>query len=133
MTKCGDCDNGKGLVEFANGKALITYLGHTLKRLRGHDPQRQHRREPHREPRHARRPHSHHPGRFVLYDKSFINDLARFSAAILDNESLTCSPEDAYEAAKIATALQYSFRNGVPVYFDSNGLTIMNVAETKGQ
>lgn len=73
------------------------------------------------------------PDAFVLYDKSFINDLAQFSAAILDNEPLTCSPEDAYEAAKIATALQYSFRNGVPVYFDSNRLPIMNAAKTKGQ
>lgn len=42
--------------------------------------------------------------------------------AILDNEPLTCNPDDAYEAPKIATALQYSFRNGVPVYFDNNGL-----------
>lgn len=30
MTKCGDCDNGWGLVEFANGKVLTTYLGRTL-------------------------------------------------------------------------------------------------------
>ena len=55
------------------------------------------------------------PDPFVLYDKSFINDLAQFSATILDNEPLTYLPEDAYEAAKIATALQYLFRNGVPV------------------
>ncbi|EXJ74882.1 oxidoreductase [Cladophialophora psammophila CBS 110553] len=69
---------------------------------------------------------------FILYDKSFINDLAEFASAVLDNQPLTCTPDDAYEAAKIATALQYSFRNGVPVYFDDNGLPIMEAAKVNG-
>jgi hypothetical protein len=43
---------------------------------------------------------------------------------------LTCSalsltPEDAFEAAKIAAALQHSFRKGVPVFFDEEGDPIM--------
>lgn len=65
------------------------------------------------------------PDAFVLYDRSFINDLDEFAAAVLDGTGLSCSPEDAYEAAKIATALQFSFRNGVPVYFDEEGVPVM--------
>jgi hypothetical protein len=39
--------------------------------------------------------------------------------------ALSLTPEDAFEAAKIAAALQYSFRNGVPVFFDEEGDPIM--------
>lgn len=69
---------------------------------------------------------------FVLYNRSFVNDLAEFAGAVLDDQPLTCTPNDAYEAAKIATALQYSFRNRVPVYFDDNGLPVIETPKTNG-
>lgn len=40
--------------------------------------------------------------------------------------ALSLTADDAYEAAKIAAALQYSFRNKVPVVFDEEGLPIMD-------
>lgn len=39
--------------------------------------------------------------------------------------ALSLQPEDALEASKIATALQYSFRNRVAVEFDDEGEPIM--------
>lgn len=69
---------------------------------------------------------------FELYDKSFRNDLKEFAEAVLDGTKLTCEPEDAYEAAKIATALQFSFRNRVPVYFDEDGKPIMESGKVNG-
>lgn len=65
------------------------------------------------------------PDAFTLFDETFLTDLAEFADAVLDNKAMTCVPEDAFEAGKICAALQYSFRNGVPVYFDDNGLPIM--------
>lgn len=54
------------------------------------------------------------------------------AAAVLDNKPLARTPYDAYEAAKIATALQYLIRNGVPVYFDDDGLPIMEATKMNG-
>ena len=139
LAKYGDCDNGWGLVEFANGKVLTTHLGRTLTNgfegmtrvcgTKGHAVVNGNSVVNRVEVRdsHGVRTNTT-PDAFVLYDKSFTNDLAEFASAVLENEPLTCYPEDAYEAAKIATALQYSFRNGVPVYFDDNGLPIMETA-----
>ena len=140
LAKYGDCDNGWGLVEFANGKVLTTHLGRTLTNgfegmtrvcgTKGHAVVNGNSVVNRVEVRdsHGVRTNTA-PDAFVLYDKSFTNDLAEFASAVLENEPLTCYPEDAYEAAKIATALQYSFRNGVPVYFDDNGLPIMETAK----
>ena len=72
------------------------------------------------------------PDAFVLYDKTFVNDLAEFASAVLDDIPLTCTPDDAYEAGKIASALQHSFRIGEPVYFDDSGLPIMKTAKVNG-
>lgn len=124
------------MVEFANGKILTTHLGRTLTNgfegatrvcgTKGHSVINGNSSIDRVEVRdtHGVRTATT-PDAFVLYDQSFLNDLAEFAGAVLDNTPLTCTPEDAYEAAKIATALQYSFRNGVPVYFDDNGLPIM--------
>ncbi|KAF2014261.1 NAD binding Rossmann fold oxidoreductase [Aaosphaeria arxii CBS 175.79] len=136
LAKYGDCDNGWGLVEFANGKILTTHVGRTLRNgfegmtrvcgTKGHSIINGNSTMDRVEIRdqHGVRTATT-PDAFVLYDRSFINDLSEFSEAILDGKALTCTPEDAYEAAKIATALQYSFRNNVPVYFDDNGSPIM--------
>lgn len=57
----------------------------------------------------------------------------RFRAHAVDADAvaLSLTADDALEAAKIATALQYSFRYSVPVYFDEEGDPIMR-AMTNG-
>lgn len=138
LSKYGDCDNGWGLVEFANGKVLTTHLGRTLTNgfegmtrvcgTKGHAVINANSTIDRVEVRDAHGVRTATtPDAFVLYDKSFINDLNEFAGAVLDDKELTCTPEDAYEAAKIATALQFSFRNGVPVYFDDEGVPILKV------
>lgn len=80
---------------------------------------------------------------FVLYQQSFVNDLDEFATCVLEDKreclhirtsrhpihtilpALSLQPEDALEASKIATALQYSFRNRVAVEFDDEGEPIM--------
>ena len=143
LAKYGDCDNGWGLVEFANGKVLTTHLGRTLTNgfegmtrvcgTKGHTVINNNstiNRVEIRDEHGVRTPTT--PDAFVLYEKSFLNDLAEFAGAVLDSKPLTCNPDDAYEAAKIAAALQYSFRNGVPVYFDDNGMPIMEAPKVNG-
>ncbi|KAH0847489.1 hypothetical protein AYO21_11635 [Fonsecaea monophora] len=143
LAKYGDCDNGWGMVEFANGKVLTTHLGRTLTNgfegctrvcgTKGHSVINGNsaiNRVEIRDSYGVRTATT--PDAFVLYDKSFLNDLAEFATAVLDDQPLTCTPDDAYEAAKIATALQYSFRNRVPVYFDGDGLPIMETPKVNG-
>lgn len=136
LAKYGDCDNGWGVVEFANGKVLTTHVGRTLKNgfesttrvcgTKSHAVVNGNSTIDRVEIRDEYGVRTETTAdAFVLYGKSFINDLAEFATAVLDDKPLTCNPSDAYEAAKIATALQYSFRNGVPVYFDDEGLPIM--------
>ncbi|KAL4948058.1 hypothetical protein BDW69DRAFT_203814 [Aspergillus filifer] len=137
LQKYGDADNGWGLVEFANGTILTTHLGRTLTNgfegttricgTKGHSIVNGNSTTNRVEVRdgHGVRTATT-PDAFVLYDRSFINDLKEFAESILDGASLTCTAEDAYEAAKIATALQFSFRNGVPIYFDEEGQPIMD-------
>lgn len=143
LAKYGDCDNGWAMVEFANGKVLTSHLGRTLTNgfesctrvcgTKAHSVVNGNSTINRVEVRdsHGVRTATT-PDAFVLYDKSFINDLSEFAAAVLDGKPLTCTPDDAYEAAKIATALQYSFRNGVPVYFDDDGLPIMEKPKVNG-
>lgn len=143
LAKYGDCDNGWGLIEFANGKILTTHVGRTLTNgfegatricgTRGVSIVNGNSTVDRVEVRDSYGVRtSTTADAFVLYGKSFLNDLAEFSAAILDNKPLTCDPDDAYEAAKIGTALQYSFRNRVPVYFDDNGNPIMEELQMNG-
>lgn len=143
LAKHGDCDNGWALVEFANGKVLTSHLGRTLTNgfesctrvcgTRAHSVVNGNPAANRVEVRDAHGVRAATaPDAFVLYDRSFLNDLAEFAAAVLDGKELICTPDDAYEAAKIATALQYSFRNGVPVYFDDDGLPIMEKAKANG-
>lgn len=139
LAKYGDCDNGWGMVEFANGKIFTTHLGRTL--TNGYEAStrvcgtkahsiingnsvidRIEIRDIHGV-RTATTPDS-----FTLYDKTFLADLAEFASSILDGTPFTCAPEDAYEAAKIVTALQHSFRTGIPVYFDNDGRPILEAA-----
>ncbi|KAH6723032.1 NAD binding Rossmann fold oxidoreductase [Leptodontidium sp. 2 PMI_412] len=137
LAKYGDCDNGWGMVEFANGKILTTHLGRTL--TNGYEGAtrvcgtKAHSviggnstidRVEIRDQYGVRAATT--PDAFTLYDTSFINDLEEFAGAVLDNAPMSCSPEDAFEAAKIVTALQHSFRTRMPVYFDDSGLPIMD-------
>ncbi|KAH8693253.1 NAD-binding Rossmann fold oxidoreductase family protein [Talaromyces proteolyticus] len=133
LAKYGDADNAWGLVEFANGKIFKTYLGRTLTsgfedttRLcgtKGHSIISANSNVEIRD--HFGIRTQSVPDAFTLFDATFLADLAEFADAVLDNKPLTCQPEDAFEAGKICAALQYSFRKGVPVYFDDNGLPIM--------
>ncbi|KAK9446820.1 uncharacterized protein V1518DRAFT_407697 [Limtongia smithiae] len=140
LAKYGDCDNGWGMVEFANGKILTSHLGRTLTNgfegmtrlcgTKGHalvNGNSSLNRVEVRDVYGVRTATT--PDTFVLYEKSFINDLTEFADAVLDKKPLTCLPEDAYEAAKICNALQFSYRNKVPVYFDDNGMPIMKAAD----
>ncbi|RMY04052.1 hypothetical protein D0868_07147 [Hortaea werneckii] len=143
LAKYGDCDNGWGIVEFANGKILTTHVGRTLKNgfegtaricgTKSHAIVSGNSNADRVEIRdeHGVRTNTT-PDAFALYDKSFLNDLSEFATAVLDDKQLTCNPEDAYEAAKIATALQFSFRNRCPVYFDEDGMPIMEAPQTNG-
>lgn len=137
LSKYGDCDNGWAMVEFANGKVLTSHLGRTLKNgfegmtrvcgTNGHSLINGNSTLNRVEIRDAHGVRTETtPDAFALYDKSFLNDLAEFAESILDGKPLTCLPEDAFEAGKIAAALQYSFRNGVPVYFNDEGEAVMN-------
>ncbi|KAF2675733.1 NAD(P)-binding protein [Lentithecium fluviatile CBS 122367] len=129
-----------GQQAFANGKVLTTHLGRTLTNgfegmtrvcgTKGHSVINNNsplNRVEIRDSYGVRAATT--PDAFALYDKSIINDLSEFADVVLDDNPLTCTPDDAYEAAEIATALQYSVRNGVPVYFDDNCLPIIEAAK----
>ena len=136
LKKYGDVDNGFALVQFANGKLLTFHLGRTLTNgfesatrvfgtkssaiVNGNSTKNR------VEVRdiHGVRTQTCEDA-FVLYDKSFVNDIQAFARSCLDNVPLPLTADDALEASKIATALQYSLRKGVPVYFDEEGDPIM--------
>lgn len=143
LAKYGDADNGWGLVEFANGKILTTHLGRTT--TNGYEGgTRVHGTKAHtliganstinrveiRDEYGVRTATA--PDAFALYDTSFINDLSEFAGAVLDDTPLRCTPEDAFEAAKIVVALQHSFRTKMPVYFDNEGLPILEAPKVNG-
>ncbi|KAM0747028.1 NAD(P)-binding protein [Meredithblackwellia eburnea MCA 4105] len=143
LKKYGDADNGWGLVEFANGKILTLHVGRTLKNgfeggtkvygtngyavIAGNSNQD---RVEIRDEHGVRTTTT--PDAFALYDKSFVNDLNDFANAILDGKPLSVTAADALEAAKIGSALQHSFRTGVPVYFDDEGYPILTTPVTNG-
>lgn len=118
------------MVEFANGKVLTTYLGRTaadgfedttyLCGTKGHCVITGTNNISVRDVHGIRSPSV--PDAFTFFEPTFVQDLGEFAAAVLDGGKLTCEPEDAFEAGKICAALQHSFRKGVPVYFDDNGL-----------
>lgn len=136
LAKFGDADNAWGLVEFANGKILQTHLSRTITNgfeactrvcgTKGHSVINGNSTLNRVEIRdaHGVRTAST-PDAFALYDKTFVNDIAEFASAVLDDLPLSCNPQDAFEAGKIACALQHSFRIGEPVLFDDNGYPIM--------
>ncbi|KAG8624211.1 hypothetical protein KVT40_009187 [Elsinoe batatas] len=129
LAKYGDADNGWGMVEFANGKILTHHVGRTLSN--GHEgTTRICGTKGHTIVNGVRTVTP--PDAFLLYDRSFLNDLAEFAAIVLDNAPMSCIAEDAFEAAKITTALQNSFRSGLPVYFDDEGLPILHELPAKG-
>lgn len=139
LAKFGDADNAWGLVEFANGKVLHTRLSRTITNgfeaatrvcgTKGHSVINGNSTLNRVEIRDAYGVRTAStPDAFALYDKTFISDIAEFAAAVLDGNLLSCSPNDAFEAGKIACALQHSFRIGAPVYFDDLGVPIMKKA-----
>ncbi|KAF2996767.1 hypothetical protein E8E14_003807 [Neopestalotiopsis sp. 37M] len=136
LAKFGDADNAWGLVEFANGKILQVTLSRTITNgfeaatrvcgTKGHSVINGNstlNRVEIRDEYGVRTAST--PDAFALYDKTFINDIAEFATAVLEDRPLSCSPSDAYEAGKIACALQHSFRLGEPVYFDEEGQPIL--------
>lgn len=144
LAEHGDADNGWGLIEFANGKILTMHVGRTT--TNGYEGgTRVHGTKAHtliganstinrveiRDEYGVRTATA--PDAFALYDSSFINDLSEFAGAVLDDSPLRCQPQDAFEAAKIVVALQHSFRTGLPVYFDEEGMPILDSSKTNGE
>ncbi|KAL4901554.1 hypothetical protein BDW74DRAFT_187212 [Aspergillus multicolor] len=141
LAQSQDADNGWGMVEFANGSILTTHVGRTLTNgfeggtrvcgMKAHTVISGNSALNRVEVRdgHGVRTETT-PDAFALYDRSFVNDLAEFADAVLDGKKLTCSPEDAFEAAKIAAALQFSFREGVAVYFDEEGMPMLEAGKS---
>ncbi|KAM0749426.1 NAD(P)-binding protein [Meredithblackwellia eburnea MCA 4105] len=140
LKKYGDADNGWGLVEFANGKILTIHVGRTLKngfegptRIYGTNGyaivggNANSDRVEVRDSFGVRT--STTPDAFALWNLALQNDLNEFALAILDNKELPLKPEDALEAGKIGTALQHSFRTGLPVFFDDEGEPIFPVPD----
>ncbi|KAH8655833.1 NAD binding Rossmann fold oxidoreductase [Xylariales sp. PMI_506] len=136
LAKFGDADNAWGLVEFANGKILQTTLSRTISNgfeaatrvcgTKGHSVINGNSTLNRVEIRDAYGVRTTStPDAFALYEPTFRNDIAEFATAVLDDRPLSCSPADAYEAGKIACALQHSFRLGEPVYFDEVGVPIL--------
>jgi myo-inositol 2-dehydrogenase/D-chiro-inositol 1-dehydrogenase len=132
----GDADNAWGLVEFANGKILQTHLSRTLTNgfeastrvcgTKGHtviNGNSALNRVEVRDGFGVRTATT--PDAFALYERTFVEDVREFASAVLDDRPLSCSPDDALEAGKIACALQHSFRIGEPVFFDDAGAAIM--------
>lgn len=143
LAKYGDVDNAWGLVEFANGKVLSLHLSRTITNgfescirvcgTKAHSViggNSAINRVEVRDSYGVRTAST--PDAFTLYDQTFLNDIAEFAAAVLDGAPLSCTPDDAYEAGKIACALQHSFRIGQPVYFDDAGVPILEQAVTNG-
>lgn len=139
LARFGDADNAWGLVQFVNGKVLHTRLSRTITNgfeastrvcgTKGHSVINGNstlNRVEIRDSYGVRTAST--PDAFALYDKTFIADIAEFVAAVLDDKPLSCSANDAFEAGKIACALQHSFRIGAAVYFDENGAPIMEKA-----
>lgn len=136
LQKYGDADNGFALVEFANGKLLTFHLGRTLTngfesatRVFGTKSSaivnaNSNKNRVELRDQYGVRTQTCEDA-FVLYDKSFVNDLQAFAKSCLDDVPLPLTADDALEAAKIATALQYSFRKSIPVHFDEEGDPIM--------
>ncbi|KAM0326853.1 hypothetical protein ACHAPQ_007611 [Fusarium lateritium] len=142
LAQFGDADNAWGLVEFANGKVLQTRLSRTITNgfeastrvcgTKGHSVINGNstlNRIEIRDEYGVRTTST--PDAFALYDETFVNDIAEFATAVLQDLPLSCSPDDAYEAGKIACALQHSFRLGEPVYFDEEGQAILKPLPTK--
>lgn len=140
LQQFGDADNAWGMVEFENGSVLTMHLSRTS--TNGFEAStRVHGTKSHAvingnsalnrvELRDSYGVRITNPqDAFTLYDKTFVNDLAEFAAGVLDDRPFSCQPEDAYEAGKIAIALQHSFRIGEPVYFDDDGMPILKEIE----
>ncbi|KAH8194162.1 hypothetical protein TruAng_011674 [Truncatella angustata] len=120
LAKFGDADNAWGLVEFANDKILQTTLSRTITNgfeaftrvcgTRGHSVINGNSTLNWVEIRdeYGVRTTSTADA-FALYDRTFINDIAEFATAVLEDLPPSCSPQYAHEAGKIACALQHSF------------------------
>ncbi|KAF2480996.1 hypothetical protein BDY17DRAFT_311797 [Neohortaea acidophila] len=143
LAKHGDCDAAWGLVEFSNGKILNVHVARTLTNgfesttrlfgTKGHSIVNGNSAANRVEVRDAWGVRTATtPDAFTLYDRTFVSDIAEFAAAVLDGMPLSCLPQDAYEAGKIACALQHSVRVGLPVYFDDEGLPVLETGQVNG-
>lgn len=143
LAKHGDCDAAWGLVEFSNGKILNVHVARTLTNgfesttrlfgTKGHSIVNGNSAANRVEVRDAWGVRTATtPDAFTLYDRTFVSDVAEFAAAVLDGMPLSCLPQDAYEAGKIACALQHSVRVGLPVYFDDEGLPVLETGQVNG-
>jgi myo-inositol 2-dehydrogenase/D-chiro-inositol 1-dehydrogenase len=108
----GDADNAWGLIEFANGKSLQTHLSQTITNglvactsvcgTKGHsiiDGNSTLHRADIRDAYVVRTAST--SDAFALYDKTFVNDIAEFASAVLDNLPLSCNSGDALRLARL--------------------------------
>jgi myo-inositol 2-dehydrogenase/D-chiro-inositol 1-dehydrogenase len=133
----GDADNAWGFVEFTNGKVWTTHLARTttngfedstrLNGTKGHAFVSAATNVEIRD-KHGVRKRTV-PDAFQLFPETFLADITEFANAVVFDTPLTCLAEDAFEAGKICTALQHSYRTGQSVLFDDDGFPILDTIE----
>ena len=130
----GDADNAWGFVEFTNGKVWTTHLARTTTNgfedstrvcgTKGHSIVSSASNVEIRDKHGVRKQTV--PDAFKLFPETFQTDITDFTNAVLFDKPLTCLAEDAFEAGKICTALQHSYRTGQSVYFNDEGFPILD-------
>ncbi|RYN79423.1 hypothetical protein AA0117_g3441 [Alternaria alternata] len=130
----GDADNAWGFVEFTNGKVWTTHLARTTTNgfedstrvcgTKGHSIVSSASNVEIRDKHGVRKQTV--PDAFKLFPETFQTDITEFTNAVLFDKPLTCLAEDAFEAGKICTALQHSYRTGQSVYFNDEGFPILD-------
>ncbi|WWC61259.1 uncharacterized protein I303_103840 [Kwoniella dejecticola CBS 10117] len=133
----GDCDNGLAVVDFENGTKCTFHLSRTA--THGHDcfcevfgtdgkiivngnptMSRVEIRDSH-----GVRTEST-PNYYDRFREAFVTEVNTFTECVLDDKPVPTTAQSALDAAVIASALTYSFRNEKPIYFDDNGNPILN-------
>lgn len=137
LSATGDCDNGMGIIEFANGARAMIHLsrtgihGHdTVTELFGTEGKAVVNGNPSSNRLEIRDGHGvrslSHPTYYERFKEAFVNELNTFVEVVLEDKKVPTPPEDALKAAQIAMALTHSFRTGLPVEFDEEGEPILS-------
>ncbi|KAN0060072.1 hypothetical protein ACQY0O_008045 [Thecaphora frezii] len=137
LSQFGDADNAVGAVQLVDGRCFFFHLGRTA--MHGHECVcevygTEGRLMINGNPRldrleildqHGVRSEST-PTYFERFQQAFVVEANEFVECCLDKErKMPVTIDDAFEAAKIATALTVSLRSGVPVFFDAEGVPVV--------